>query len=240
MLLLGTSNEHKARACRITADAISECRNDVAKVVAADIVLKNALLPKSLRFGSMGGAALVWGLGAADALDGRIARMGARRYGLVITPHDNNKDPILDKEYNKWMMGAFTLRALEDGHLLYAKSLYEIQRSVEDRDARMERSRSTASNVMATGAISINKYKTGMQDLCHGFAMSPMARTSAGRAAILSGYVTSAFMGEVGLLQADAKHHGQDIPSVYEAAHAVIDGLDIDGALNRLIECKLL
>lgn len=227
MFLIELSTEQKAQMCRTVADSISVNRNRAAKIVVADIVSGNALLPRVFRYGSIGGACLVASLGVADAVDGRVARYGARRYGLPITKHDNEMDPLLDKEFNKMFMIGFSVRAAQDGLVGYSGSLLAIQSAVDDRDRRMDVSRKSAVDDKNTAAIKLSKYKTGTQNLMHSVAMSPVALNPVGRVGIVAGYTASAGLGEISLRQADAKHRGDEIPSWSAVVQSLLNDVEL-------------
>jgi len=115
------TDEVKAQWCRTGADAVSVGLNEVAKVVALNIVSGGLILPKRFDYGTIGGATLVGALGAADMVDGKIARFGMRHYGLEPDKEHDEMDSILDKEYYRMMMRAIITRARMEGNFIYTE-----------------------------------------------------------------------------------------------------------------------
>ena len=79
--------------------------------------------------------------------------------------------------------------------------------------------------MLLVGAIKINKYKTGLQNVGHTLASSPLAGTRPGQALIGAVYSTSTVMGEIGFRIADRIHNGDGV-----IAHQLADVIDLDSA----------
>jgi hypothetical protein len=209
------SREQKGRLYRRSADTVTYGRTILGRIVALNIMSGDRLLPKAVRHKSFGAALSVGLLGAMDKLDGWLARK-AEAHGVEITKEDKEKDPVEDKKFNRWVMGSVAVREAvggivrkDVGRTLVASGYLLSLMQTEDRNERMERSRTQAVPGADTKAIWLNQWKTGMQNLGHTLAVSPIARSGLGLTLTTGIYATSNVMGEIGLGIADRIHRGE-------------------------------
>jgi hypothetical protein len=141
----------------------------------------------------------------ADRADGWLARK-AVNHGIPITDKDKKKDPFQDKIFFHMIIGSIAIREYLDGNNGYAAVLALSQLGTAVRDHKMTRSRENAVENAEVKAIAINKYKTGLQNITHVEATSPLAEYSAGRVLIAASYIMTNIMGVIGYNQAHKIH----------------------------------
>jgi hypothetical protein len=209
------SREQKGRLYRKSADTVTYGRTILGRVVAVNILTGDRLLPRALRHKSVGAAVGVGILGALDRVDGWLARK-AEAHGVEITKADKEKDPAEDKKFNRWVMGSVAVREAVGGlyskdakRVLFAGGYMLSLLQTENRNDRMELSRANAVPDADTSAVEINKWKTGVQNVGHTLAVSPLAQTGLGQAVTAGVYAASNVMGEIGLSIADRIHRGE-------------------------------
>lgn len=207
--------EIKGRVYRKAADTVTYGRTALGAIIAVNTLSGDRLLPRALRHRSVGAAATVAMLGAMDKFDGVLARK-AEANGVPITREDKEKDPREDKRFNRLIMGALVVRELvssvhnrDSKRALFAGTLALSLYQTEDRNERMELSRKQAVEGADTGAVWLNKWKTGVQNVGHTLAVSPLALSGVGQTVTSAFYIASNFMGEIGLSIADRIHRGE-------------------------------
>ncbi len=207
-----------ANTYRYAADTVTYSTTALAGVMAYDIALAQETLGVEYQsWGMLSTAAL---FGVLDRFDGFLARR-SERHGRPITDKDKAKDPFHDKVVTHLFMGSVVLRetALLEGFVdtmgefdpnyPYAAAVFGAQVVTAVRDKKMTESRAHAVESADTSAITINKQKTGVQNVAHACAASPLAATIPG-ALVTSGlYIMSTVMGVVGYKRADKIHKGQ-------------------------------
>lgn len=230
--------EENAQLCRDGANKVSMTRNKVAAVVAENIITLDMLYPLIMDYGTKRGAAVVASLGASDKVDGMIARYGFNHFGLKPSKATDELDPLLDKEFNRLMMTAFSTRSELQGHLLYSNILEWILAETEERDIKMNEARANAPLGQTTQASLCGKAKTFVQNTGHTLAMSPYNRTTSGRAVILGTYSAALALGEISLVQGVEQYAGKEMPTFMEATKTVFgrvkDNFGID--LGTLVQ----
>lgn len=197
--------EKRGRRYRIAADAVTYGRTVLGAVTAMGILAGGSFLPKKLQYKTIGMAVAVGGLGAMDKADGIFARKSVEN-GIPITDHDKQKDPYHDKWFFHMLVGSVAIREVIDGHYVYAGAIGTSQLATAVRDYKMTKSRNEAPEGAEIAANEINKWKTGVQNLAHVGATSPIAESTVGRAFIAGTYLTSNIMGIIGYQQAREMH----------------------------------
>ena len=199
---------------RKAANAVTRGKTKVGWLIGANIVSGDRLLPKIFRHKSIGLAAVVFGLGALDKVDGMLGRK-AESLGVPITKEDAELDPAEDKKFTRIIMGATAIRETVGG--IYRRDFRRIGFGVmtatfllftENRDSRMNKSRDNAVEGADTSAIMINKVKTVTQDGGHVLAVSPAITSPEGMVATAGVYGASVVMGEIGYRAAHRIHQG--------------------------------
>lgn len=197
---------------RFAADGVTYGRTVAGVVIAANILSGDRLLNRNYEHRSIRLAGSVALLGALDKADGILARK-AEENGVPITKADKEKDPKWDKVFNRCMMGSVALRELASGvrkrdpnRMLFAGIVGLNLIATEKRDEKMNESRASAAEGADTSAISINKFKTGVQNLSHSFATSEIVDSGAGQLLTGAAYSASTIMGFIGLNEADRVH----------------------------------
>lgn len=220
---MAEKNEKIGRRYRIAADTLTYSKTAMGVLVAANIVTGDRLLPKKIRHKSMGAAVMLTGLALLDKADGVLARK-AESHGIPITKADKERDPKHDKIYNRIIMGAIATREVVGGlvnrspeRIAVGSLVFANLLATEDRDKRMNRSRQEAVEGADTGAIKLNKYKTGMQHVGHVISASPLGSTGIGQTLVAGAYSLSTYMGEKGYEIADRIHRGDGIISTHLA-----------------------
>ena len=104
-------------------------------------------------------------------------------------------------------MGSLAVREIIDGNETYGATIATAQIVKLVRDYKMTESRGQAVAGADVSAISINKYKTGLEGVAHTMAVSPLTNTELGRAITAGVYMTSSAMGVIGYRIADQRHH---------------------------------
>ncbi|MCA9323840.1 hypothetical protein KC992_01930 [Candidatus Saccharibacteria bacterium] len=197
--------ERRGRWYRRGADVVTYGRTIVGAAVSAGVLAGGVFLPNKLQYKTIGLAAGIAGLGMADKGDGWLARKAVLN-GIPITDADKKKDPFQDKLFFHMLIGSIALREVLDGNKLYGSALLASQIGTAVRDHKMTQSRNNAVEGAEVQAIAINKWKTGVQNLAHSEAVSPLADYSWGQAVVASTYILSNVMGIVGYRQADRIH----------------------------------
>jgi phosphatidylglycerophosphate synthase len=197
--------EKKGRRYRLAADSVMYGRTALGALVGFGILTGASILPKPVQYRSIGLAMLVAGLGAADKGDGIFARKSAQN-GVPITDHDKQKDPYHDKLFFHMMLGSIAVRELIDGNKLYGSVLLGSQIGTAVRDRKMTNSRNSAPEGAEISAIRINKWKTGLQNIAHVGATSPIADSDMGKVVVAGTYLATNVMGVIGYRQAREQH----------------------------------
>jgi len=216
---------NKGRMYRVAADAVTYGRTVAGVMIAANILSGDRILNRNYEHRSMRLAGSVALLGALDKADGILARK-AEENGVPITKEDKEKDPRWDKVFNRCMMGSVAVRELVSGvrkrdpnRMLFAGIVGLNLIATEKRDEKMIESRASAVEGADTSAISINKYKTGIQNLSHSLATSEIVDSGSGQLITGVAYSASTIMGLIGLHEADKVHKNSvcnDTASVYK------------------------
>lgn len=197
--------EKRGRRYRLAADAVTYGRTALGAVTALGILAGGSFLPKSLQYKTVGMASVVAGLGAVDKADGYFARKSVQN-GIPITDHDKQKDPYHDKWFFHMMMGSIATREIIDRNYLYGTVIGISQIATAVRDYKMTKSRNEAAEGAEISALTINKWKTGVQNVAHVGATSPIAESNLGMGIVAGTYITSNILGIIGYRQAIEMH----------------------------------
>lgn len=183
-----------------------------------------------------GAGAVVLALGALDKVDGFLGRR-SQKNGVPITKRERDMDPFHDKIFAHMAMGSIALRGALD---LTAQSYSEkdLSKAMQagvlgiialnqvvtgGRDYFMTKSRQKAVEGADTSAIFASKLKTGIQNIGHAAAVSPLGLgVAAGIYTLTSGIaLTSYFV-------ADRKHRGEQYTGFWSGLRRTIRGVPIN------------
>ncbi len=219
------------RRYRRAANATTKASVWASRIVALNTVTGDRLLPKRFRHKSIGLGLGVAAIASLDKLDGYLGRKSAE-YGVPITKEDKDLDSDADKEKTRLIMGSIAIRETIGGihkrqpvRIAFAGALAVNMLWIHDRDRNMQNSRANAIEGADTGAIKINKIKTGLQNLGHTMSASPLAANPIGMATITGVYTLSSYIGQRGYEIADRIHRGEGLVATHLA-----EVIDLDSA----------
>ena len=160
--------------------------------------------------------------GAMDKLDGWAARRAEKR-GLPPTYADMKRDPFHDKLYAYMAMSTAAVMVTAEGLLTHDHSkvatgggIIANMAAIAVRDIKMTRSRDHAVDGVKPAAIGINKWKTGVQNVAHTIAVSPLPAWLSWPA-----YTGVTGMAYLGYKIADRVYKGEEYPGIREASRRV-------------------